>query len=180
MLLCIGFLVLVLVETRLGSPASIPIPSSDGRIPEAYTQMNEDPTEGAVLDLPMTVPNLERAIYVWFQSEHGRPVPWGLNDPMPQRLLDNRLVKTLIRVEASRSWYLPPQVPQLDIIVGARNLARQGYRYVVVHEKLYPFFKYRQIETLLTGAFGEPERWDDDGLLVYQLDSVSLSESSLQ
>ena len=30
--------------------------------------MTEDPVEGAVLDVPLTVPNLERAIYVWYQA----------------------------------------------------------------------------------------------------------------
>lgn len=171
--MCVSILaVLVLCETRFGSPASIPIPTSDGRIPEAYTEMTQDPVEGAVLDIPLTVPNLERAIYVWYQSEHGRPVPWGLNDPMPKRLLENRLVTTLIRMEASRAWYLPPHLPQLDILVGTRSLARQGYRYVVVHTYLYPFFKARKIEALLTGAIGEPEEWTEDGLLVYRLDPI--------
>ena len=168
-----ALMALVLVETQLGSPASIPIPSSEGRVPDAYSAMLEDPVDGAVLDIPLTVPNLERAIYVWYQSEHERPVPWGLNDPMPRQLLKNRLVTTLIRMEASRAWYLPPQMPQLDIVVSARSLARQGYRYIVVHKDLYPFFKQRQIETVLTGAIGEPEVWPEDGLLVYRLEPIA-------
>jgi hypothetical protein len=167
-----GLACMILLETRLGSPASIPIPTSRGDIPEAYSAMVDDPVEGAVLDLPLTVPNLERAVYVWYQSEHGRPVPWGLNDPMPEQLLKNRLIKTLIRMEASRAWYLAPQLPQLDIVVSARSLVRQGYRYIVVHKDLYPFFKLRQIETVLTGAIGEPVDWADDALLVYTLQPI--------
>jgi len=178
--LMVGVMGLVLLETRLGSPASIPIPSSDGRIPEAYTQMLDDTVDGAVLDIPLTVPNLERAVYVWYQSEHGRPVPWGLNDPMPERLLDNRLVMTLIGMEASRAWYLPPQIPQLDILVSTRSLARQGYRYIVVHRDLYPFFKARKVEALLTGAIGEPEVWPEDGLLVYTLEPIAPADPILK
>lgn len=160
---------LSLVEYRLGSPATIPVPTSDAVIPAAYTEMARDPEAGAVLDLPLTVPNLERAVYVWYQTEHGRPVPWGLNDPMPAHLLKNRLTATLIRLEAHRSLFLPPALPELDLVVGSRALAGQGYRYIVVHERLYPGFKLEQVETVLTGLFGAPKRWAADGLQVYTL-----------
>ena len=66
-----------------------------------------------------------------------------------------------------------PQLPQLDIVVSARSLARQGYRYIVVHTDLYPFFKQRQIEAVLTGAIGEPVAWPEDGLLVYRLEPIA-------
>jgi len=158
-----------LLEYRLGSPATVPVPTSDAVIPEAYTEMARDPAEGAVLDLPLTVPNLERAVYVWYQTEHGRPVPWGLNDPMPEHLLKNRLTATLIRLEAHRSLFLPPGLPELDLVVGSRALAGQGYRYIVLHERLYPDFKLEQVETVLTGLFGAPKRWSGDGLQVYTL-----------
>ena len=120
----------------------------------------------------MTVPNLERAIYVWYQSVHNRPVPWGLNEPMPRLLLENRLTVTLIRLEATRSHAMAPRLPELDMVISARNLARQGYRYIVVHESLYPAFKVAQVETLLTGAIGEPER--ADGRLIYTLSDPGL------
>ena len=169
-LVVVGVLgLMALVEYRLGSPATLPVPSSDAVIPEAYTEMAKDPEEGAVLDLPMTVPNLERAVYVWYQTEHGRPVPWGLNDPMPEQLLRNRLTATLIRFEAHRALFLPPSLPELDMVVGSRALAGQGYRYIVVHERLYPSVKLEQVETVLTGLFGAPKRWPVDGLQVYTL-----------
>jgi Dolichyl-phosphate-mannose-protein mannosyltransferase len=160
---------LALAEVAWLSPARLPVPAGDARAPVAYTQMREDPVPGAVLDLPLTVPNLERAVYVWYQSAHGRPVPWGLNDPMPQALLQNRLATTLIRIEASRAWTLPPRMPELDLVVSARLLARGGYRYVVMHRRLYPAAKGSQTEALLTGLFGEPQRHESDGLLVYTL-----------
>ncbi|MGB0638705.1 MAG: hypothetical protein ACPGTU_05200 [Myxococcota bacterium] len=161
--------VLVLVEFRQGSPASMPIPTSDAVIPAAYKEIGRDPEAGAVLDLPLTVPNLERAIYVWYQTEHGRPVPWGLNDPMPDALLRNRLTATLMRLEAHRAQTMSPQLPELDLVVGARTLQSQGYRYIVLHERLYPEFKRSQVEALLTGLFGTPRKWTEDGLQVYTL-----------
>ena len=148
-------------------------PVSDATIPALYDDLAADPVPGAVLDLPLTVPNLERAVYVWYQSAHGRPVPWGLNEPMPETLLRNRLTATLIRLEATRARSLPPRLPELDMVISARSLARQGYRYIVVHEALYPAFKRDQVEVLLTGAVGEPRR--EEGRLVYTLAPLSVA-----
>ena len=76
-----------LLEHRFGSPATLPVPTSDAVIPKAYSDMRSDPEPGAVLDLPLAVPNLERAVYVWYQTAHGRPVPWGLGRPDAGALL---------------------------------------------------------------------------------------------
>ena len=69
----------ILLEYTFLSPAKIPIPRSESYISSIYDHAKE----GAILDLPMTLPNLERAVYVYYQSQHKKPVPWGLNDPMP-------------------------------------------------------------------------------------------------
>ena len=158
-----------LLEFAVASPAHLPVPTADARIPPAYAEMATDPVPGAVLDLPLTVPNLERAIYVWYQAGHRRPVPWGLNDPMPGPLLENRLLVTLMRLEATRARTLPSDLPLLDLLASGRALARQGYRYVVLHEDLYPSFKRDQAVAVLSGVYGEPEAWPDDGLLVWTL-----------
>lgn len=169
-LVTVGVLCLcVLAETAVASPATLPVPHSRAHIPAAYSAMRQDPQPGAVLDLPLTVPNLERAVYVWFQAAHQRPIPWGLNDPMPRVLLDNRLTATLIRLEASRAWTPSAALPELDVVIGARALARQGYRYIVVHRAWYPPFKAERVERLLTALYGEPQPWPEDDLLVYTL-----------
>jgi len=167
-----GVSALMLGEVVLASPATLPIPHSIARIPAPYMAMRQDPAPGAVLDLPLTIPNLERAVYVWYQAAHQRPIPWGLNEPMPRPLLDNRLTATLIRMEASRAWSASPMLPELDVVVGARALRRQGYRYIVVHQRFYPPFKEQQVETLLTALFGPPTAWPADDMLVYTLDPV--------
>ena len=173
--LTLGITTLALIEIATTTPARLPVPTSDATIPSFYADLAADPVEGAVLDLPMTVPNLERAVYVWYQSAHGRPVPWGLNEPMPRILLRNRLTVTLIRLEATRAHRLPARLPELDMVIGARNLARQGYRYIVVHESLYPAFKAAQVEALLTGAIGEPQRTEEQ--LIYTLNDPSLAKA---
>lgn len=174
-----GALVAVFVtEVAWASPAAVPVPSASAHIPVAYADMADDPIQGAVLDLPMTPPNLERAVYSWFQTVHGRPAPWGLNDPMPRALLQNRLTATLIRIEATRTHTMATQLPSLDIVVGARQLVRTGYRYVVLHEKLYPSAKRAMTEAVLTGVFGEPERYPDDQILVWTLTPLDDADGS--
>ena len=137
--------------------------------------MRTDPVDGAVLDLPLSLPNLERAIYVWNQSVHERPIPWGLNDPMPKPLRKNLLTQTLLRIEATHARSLPALMPQLDLVVSSRVLARQGYRYIVVHEAFYPKFKLTQTHQLLNALYDEPKRYDD-GVVVYQLPVISSGE----
>jgi len=134
--------------------------------------MNEDSTEGAVLDLPLSVPNLERAIYVWNQSVHQRAIPWGLNDPMPKALQQNYLTRTLVQIEANRAIGLPKILPELDLILSSRTLARQGYRYIVVHRKMYPRYKAKQTMQLLNSIFGSPKEYKEDDIFVYVIDSV--------
>jgi hypothetical protein len=162
----------VVAEVHWFSPAHIPIPASSAYIPEAYGDLKADETEGAVLDLPLTTPNLERAVYVWYQKEHGRPIPWGLNDPMPRVLSQNYLSMTLIRMEATHSRSLPSILPELDLVVSARALARQGYRFIVVHDKFYPKFKVEQVHTLLSALLGKPKEYPADQIKVYTLEQL--------
>jgi hypothetical protein len=172
-----GLVAVFVAEVAWASPAAMPVPSASARIPAVYLEMAADPIEGAVLDLPMTPPNLERAVYSWYQTAHERPAPWGLNDPMPRSLLQNRLTATLIRIEATRTHTMAPRLPTLDVVVGARQLARTGYRYVVMHEKLYPSAKRQMTEAVLTGVFGEPERYPDDSLLVWTLEPLTVADA---
>lgn len=170
--LLIVLVICVLLEVHWFSPAAIPIPASPAAIPQAYTEMRADPTDGAVLDLPLTIPNLERAVYVWYQKEHNRPIPWGLNDPMPRTLMKNHLSMTLIRMEATHAQSMPSILPELDLVVAARALARSGYRYIVVHDRFYPDFKKEQVHTLLGALFGTPKHYPSDQLHVYTVESL--------
>ena len=160
---------LSLAETAALSPAALPVPTAVAALPAVYAEMRHDTVPGAVLDLPMTVPNLERAIYVWAQTAHERPVPWGLNEPMPGPLLRNRLTATLIRVEATRAHTLPPRLPELELVAAGRGLQRMGYRYIVLHEALLPRFKADMVISLLDGIYGPHAVHEADQLRVWTL-----------
>lgn len=154
---------LVLSEVTLASPAVWPLPRCDAKIPSAYAELDQ----GAVLDLPITVPNLERAVYTWYQTEHGLPVPYGLNEPVPASLADNPLTVLMVRIESAYVLSLPPMLPELELVVGARRLQAEGYRHIVVHEALYLSPKLEMVSAVLEGLFGPPLR--SDGVAVYAL-----------
>ena len=162
LLLCGG----VLVEVLLGSPAVWPLPRSDAQVPSVYTEMVE---EGAVLDLPITVPNLERAVYTYYQTTHGLPSPYGLNEPLPRGLRRNRLTRFLVYLESGRVVSLPRVLPELDLVAGAKLLQGMGYRYIVVHEKLLPRPKADMVEAVLSAVVGPPRKYPDEGIALYDL-----------
>lgn len=170
--LALGLSAAFLLEIATISPASLPVPASDASIPELYAAIAEDPAPGAVLDLPLSLPNLERAVYLWYQTRHHRPVPWGLNEPMPELLRANRLTAEIIRVEGGTGLGLPPRLPALELTLGARELSRSGLRYVVLHGALYPEDKRATIEALLDGVLGVPAARPDPGVSVYRLDPL--------
>ena len=135
--------------------------------------MRTDPVDGAVLDLSLSLPNLERAIYVWNQSGSMSVQSYGDSMiPCLHLLRKNLLTQTLLRIEATHARSLPALLPQLDLVVSSRVLARQGYRYIVVHESFYPEFKLTQTHQLLKALFDEPKRYDG-GVVVYQLPVLS-------
>jgi hypothetical protein len=163
----VGVLVILIFgEILLASPAVWPLPRSDARIPAAYSSLQG---EGAVLDLPITVPNLERAMYSYFQTEHGMPSPYGLNEPIPRTIWTNRFTRFLIMLESGRAVTLPRHLPDLEIVTGVELLRAQGYRFIVVHEKLYTRAKARMIETVLSAVLGPPRTFSSDGLVLYEI-----------
>jgi hypothetical protein len=154
---------MVLSEVTLASPAVWPLPRCDAQIPSAYAGLSQ----GAVLDLPITVPNLERAVYTWYQTGHGQPVPYGLNEPVPTTLAGNPLTDLMVRIESAYVLSLPRQLPELELVSGARRLQAEGYGTVVVHEQLYLTPKLEMVSAVLEGLFGVPHR--ENGVAVYQV-----------
>ncbi|MFH1468684.1 MAG: hypothetical protein ABIO70_30115 [Pseudomonadota bacterium] len=158
----------VLAETSFASPAVVPVAHADAAVPEGYQHIVEDPEPGAVLDLPIGFPLLERAVYNWYQVTHKRPIPYTLNEPLPPGLKQNQLARFILDLEASRARLLPRTLPDLELVVSARVLARQGYRWVVVHDRLYPELKREQVNAVLTGLFGPPT-YEDGELTIYRI-----------
>lgn len=157
-------------ELLLGSPGPWPLARSPTEMPESTRLMAEDTTAGAVLDLPMGLPNLERAIYNYWQIGHGRPSPYSLNEPNPDVLERSRFARTLRVAEAARLDRLPPLLPELDLVVGGRALADLGVRYVVMHERFYLRERATSTLALLRVALGPETVTTADGDHVWRLE----------
>lgn len=169
-LLVAGCTVAILTETLLFSPAVWPIPVSHIQIPSFYTRLADEPDGFAVLDLPLGVPTLERAVYTFGQTVHHKKVPYGLNDPLPASLRDNRLIDYLLNLEFLPIHHLPLALPALELEVALRQLKAQNYRYVLVHEKHFVTQAQKdRVLRVLSALFGPPERYVEDGLSVYRV-----------
>ncbi len=153
---------LVLAEICLFSPARVPLTTSSASVPPEYQVLDQDESDGAVLDLPIAVPILERAVYNWYQLFHQRPIPYSLNEPLPPAIKNNQLCQFLLRIEAGRARLLPRTLPDLELVMATRILARQGFRYIVIHERLYPEIKRQQVHSLMDALLG-PALLDDGG-----------------
>ncbi len=141
-------------EALLLSPAPWPLPRSEAALPEHVAILAADPEPGAVLDVPISVANLERAVYLYWQTGHGRPSPYALNEPLPGVLDRSHLSRALLVAEAGRIDRLPPMLAELDLVVAGRALARLGVRYVVLHGTMYPPERRAQSLTILRTALG--------------------------
>ncbi len=161
---------LLVAEALVVSPAPWPIPRSVAEIPAYVETLADDRTPGAVLDLPASVPNLERAVYLYYQTAHRRPSPYSLNEPLPAMLSRNHLTRALLVAESGRVDSLPGVLGDLDLVVSGRALARVGVRYVVVHERLYPPDRLALVQTLLRGALGPETRRDPAGQTIWKLE----------
>jgi hypothetical protein len=157
------------VESLLLSPAPWPLVRSPTEMPASTALLAEDPTPGAVLDLPMGLPNLERAIYNYWQIGHGRPSPYSLNEPNPDVLDRNHLTRALRVAESGRLDHLPPMLPDLDLVVSGRALADLGVRYVVMHERFYLHERAATSLALLRFALGPETVTTADGDHVWRL-----------
>ncbi len=161
----------LLVEVLLLSPAPWPLPRSDATMPEYTAELAADPAPGGVLDLPISLANLERAVYLYWQTSHRRPSPYALNEPLPNVLDRSHLARALVIAEAGRLDRLPPMLAELDLVAAGRALARLGVRYIVVHDALYPPERREQTLTLLRTALGPETRATDDGRHVWRLET---------
>ncbi len=164
----IGAAALVVGETWVASPTPLPVATSRAVLPQGYAFVMEDGEEGAILDLPIAFPLLERAVYNWYQVHHGRPIPYTLNEPLPPGLRHNQLSRFILDIEAGRARLLPRTLPDLELVASSRVLSRQGYRWVVVHDRLYPELKRDQIHAVLNAVLGPPAH-DDDELTIYRV-----------
>jgi hypothetical protein len=160
----------ILAEFLYASPAVFPIPRSPTTVPHFFQELAEEDGSYAVLDLPLGVPTLKRAVYTFGQTVHHKAVPYGLNDPFPANLSGNYFIRYLVNLEFVGMNTLPPQLPTLDLMASIELMKAQRYRYILVHDDL--FFNQAQsvrVHRVLRWFFGTPEQYPNDHLSVYRM-----------
>jgi hypothetical protein len=154
--LAVALGVLRVAESFWGSSARFPLPVARVEIPAVMAALDG----GAVLDLPVGVPVLERSAYFAYQLAHGEPVPYGLNDPTPIPLYFNRFGQYLLELERGTVELLPPELPWLDIELGRRAFLDEGLRWIVLHTERYPATQFAKtahfLDRVATPVYQDP------------------------
>lgn len=132
-------------ESFFFSPAVWPLPTATLAVSPAYAAVRD----GAVLDLPITLPVLRRSRTSVAQLAHGQPIPFGLNDPLPLPLYLNHYTRFLVELERSPVALLPARVPTLDLLAGQAALRAMGLRWIVLHPDGYAEPQYQKIAAFL-------------------------------
>lgn len=154
-------------ESFLGSPAVFPLPVSDAVIPAIYAAIPAD-EQGALLDLPASLQVLDRSRYCFYQTAHGKPIPYGLNDPSPDFLYGNAFTRYLLELERSRVATLPPIPPAFELLLGREQARGAGLRWIVVHVPEYPAAQLPKMQEFL--ALTATRVAERDGMWLYRLD----------
>lgn len=155
-----------LVESLFLSPAPMPLPWVDAAQPSVLASLEE----GAVLDLPVTLPVLSRSRFILGQTLHGQPVPFGLNDPLPPYLSANRYTRFLVVLERTRAAVLPTRLPWMDLVAGRAEAQAAGLRWIVMHKAHYDAEVLARITHVLD-LTATPVH-DDAELRIYRLDDA--------
>lgn len=150
-------------EALLASPAVWPIPVADVSVSPAVAALDE----GAVLDLPITMPVLARSRLLAGQLAHGQPVPFGLNDPVPTALHENHYTNFLVELERRNVSARSGSLPLFDLAVGASGLRALGLRWVVVHRADYHPDQLARVQAFLELTARRVA--DDERVSVYEL-----------
>lgn len=162
-----GLGALWLVELVVASPAVLPLPVSRVEAPACHAALTYTadwaplPRDGAVLDVPVSLQVLARGRYAGWQTRHGLGIPYGLNDPTPVALKDNRLALAIIGLERSSVDTVGSTLPTLDLALGARDLGSRGYKAIAVHGDLYPPEVRARVLELLRIVLGEGQTIED-------------------
>lgn len=140
-----------------------PYPVSPPDTPAWYATLAEDPTEGAVLNLPA---NYERPWYLLYQTVHGKPLATGYVTRDDPHVLRERAPVL------SHFWFLGPDIhtQQFDLAAqGIQALHDLGVRWVVLDRYKMPGGPERAVTDAYAQMIftGQAPLFEDERITVY-------------
>jgi len=140
-----------------------PYPVSPPDTPAWYATLAQDPTPGAVLNLPA---NYERPWYLFYQTVHGKPLATGYVTRDDPNVLRERAPVL------SHFWFLGPDIQTQDFDLAAQGvqvLHDLGVRWVVLDRYKMPGGPERAVTDAAAQAIfaGQTPLYEDERITVY-------------
>ncbi|HNS04136.1 MAG TPA: hypothetical protein PKM78_17330 [Anaerolineae bacterium] len=140
-----------------------PYPVSPPDTPAWYATLAQDPTPGAVLNLPA---NYERPWYLFYQTVHGKPLATGYVTRDDPNVLRERAPVL------SHFWFLGPDIQTQDFDLAAQGvqvLHDLGVRWVVLDRYKMPGGPERAVTDAAAQAIfaGRTPLYEDERITVY-------------
>jgi hypothetical protein len=175
----VGFIAALLYETFTISPPIMPVPYSRHHIPEFYQTLAADADDYAVFDFPSrrAGSSLLPTEYFYYQTVHHKPIPYAILDSWldkdefwmrftrTQQIGTKNSISSLMTCQAGS----PRGCGYIHRVKFA--LAKNGFRYFILHPKRLADRDRSQYKTLFAEMFGEPMHEDED-LMVYRLEKA--------
>jgi hypothetical protein len=152
-----ALVVCVLAETLFVSPAHWPLVNRVMTPPATHLALSAGP----VLDWPPDGSTANRDYLMW-ATQHGQPVPYGVNVFLSEKLRRDPLINAMLRLlrrldMRSRNRDVPFQGRLLLTPTGTETqLAAMGFVHVIVHKESLDNREWTGTESLLHEAFGAP------------------------
>jgi len=162
---------------------ALPLPTTDARVPEVYTQIAAEPGDFSVLQLPLGWRNSfgvlgsERTQIQYYQSVHGKPIIGGNISRAPAFQMDYfgriALFQALTRLEMYQD--VAPAVDAAARSQAAALMALYDVRYFITFPPIaggYPYqdtWQKTQDYALQVLPLEKPAFWEKDGILAYHV-----------
>jgi hypothetical protein len=151
----------ILLEFFLLSPAPYPACSAKVSIPAIYAELKKENDDFTILDLPATrgTTRLNVTEYFFYQTIHGKGIPYHISGAFDRSLLRNPFTSALVDLGQGKS-ISPADLGRME--AGLKTLVRtREIKYILVHEHLLEPQVRVLVRRVLSKHLGSPERFSD-------------------
>lgn len=162
---------LILFEVLFVSPLVFPLPSFEKKIPDVYRKLSEEKERFGILELPFFIKstNLMPRERFYYQIIHRKPIADIVAGELPDYIKQNPFTKELFLYERGKYDFINPfNEEKGNVLEGFRQLARDGFRYIIVHREYYKSQAWEEVNGLLEAFMGAGEECHD-GIVLFKI-----------